>query len=42
MVYNGEFYNTPEVRRALEDLDYRFEGHSHTEVRPPISSGLGS
>ena len=32
MVYNGELYNTPEVRRALEDLGYCFEGHSDTEV----------
>ena len=32
VVYNGELYNTEEVRRALQALGHRFAGHSDTEV----------
>ncbi len=32
LIYNGELYNTSQVRRELQDLGHRFLGHSDTEV----------
>lgn len=32
LVYNGELYNTEEIRRALLACGHEFEGHSDTEV----------
>lgn len=32
LVYNGELYNTNEVRRDLERAGHHFDGHSDTEV----------
>lgn len=32
MVYNGELYNTEDVRAQLSALGWRFRGHSDTEV----------
>jgi asparagine synthase (glutamine-hydrolysing) len=32
LIYNGELYNTADLRRALEPAGHRFAGHSDTEV----------
>ncbi len=32
MVYNGQIYNTKELRKELEEAGFSFEGHSDTEV----------
>lgn len=32
ITYNGELYNTEEIRKELSDLGHQFHGHSDTEV----------
>ena len=32
MIYNGELYNTEDLRKELHVCGYKFEGHSDTEV----------
>ncbi len=32
MVYNGQIYNTEELRQILKDNGFKFKGHSDTEV----------
>ena len=32
IVYNGQIYNTKELRQILEEHDFTFESHSDTEV----------
>ena len=32
LIYNGELYNTQELRSQLESLGHTFSGHSDTEV----------
>lgn len=32
LVYNGELYNTEEIRSSLRSCDHTFQGHSDTEV----------
>ncbi len=32
LIYNGELYNTEEIRRDLLSCGYQFQGHSDTEV----------
>ncbi len=32
IIYNGELYNTEEIREKLLDIGYKFDGYSDTEV----------
>ena len=32
IVYNGQLYNTEEIRKILKENGFKFKGHSDTEV----------
>jgi asparagine synthase (glutamine-hydrolysing) len=42
VVYNGEIYNFPELRRELEDRGHRFYTHTDTEVIVHLYEEMGS
>ena len=42
LVYNGELYNTPELRAALAARGHSFNGHSDTEVLLHAFAGWGA
>jgi asparagine synthase (glutamine-hydrolysing) len=42
VVYNGEVYNFPELRRELEDLGHRFATHTDTEVIVHLYEEMGA
>ncbi|MBU2689435.1 MAG: asparagine synthase (glutamine-hydrolyzing) [Candidatus Eisenbacteria bacterium] len=41
VVYNGEIYNSPELRHRLEAKGHRFRGHCDTEVIAPAYQEYG-